>query len=327
MVKAREGSSLKSTMVKAIRSSNWSKRRGLRSLVGRPCKEPNHDTGETTEPNHDIGETTEPNHDIGEITGIGDQVGVSNTSKASNVQKECGGIEDSELIMYRRLGNELGEKSLMDLKQKSIVVPKNLQVGGQQKSLKDTIVHDKNALFKTKCSGKKLVKLFQKLDDNRQIKAIHDIGFGGLLSLQLDRTSNILNQWIVDSFDGSTCLFKVGIGKEFMVSEYDVYDMFCLPLNHGNDVVEISRGKNDTNPHMHLKTFWRKYFNLIGDNAAISLKSVRPRLISLKDGGEVFEKLFVLYAFSSFLAPTASSIVDLRLTLAVDDVAAIPRLN
>ena len=154
-----------------------------------------------------------------------------------------------------------------------------------------------------------------------------DIGFGGLLSVQLTRTETSMLGWLVDSFDPISCMFTIDQMRDFVVSEFDVYDVFCLPLNPMKEVVETSRSANETNPDYPLKLEWRRKFGH-DLNESIPLNLVEERIPLLTDDRmDEFKQLFVMHALSSFLAPTANRTVDLRIAKSVVDVNEIKTYN
>ena len=219
------------------------------------------------------------------------------------------GSSPSKLVVYKRQ------------KKDGSLVKKDKITEDQKKD-----VAEQSSSFGSKCSGHKLCKLANELNE-AQKQAIEEIGFGGLLKMNLSRTLNTMSSWLVECFNSTSCVFSVTPFKEFRVTSFDVYDILCLPLNTSKNVVEISRGKNEGNPNFHFKMGWRQYFGVTNPNGQISLKVVHSKLLELVDGGDTFKKLFVMYAFSSFLAPTASGILDLRLAMAVDNVSEIKSLN
>ncbi|KAL2902625.1 Ubiquitin-like-specific protease 1A [Bienertia sinuspersici] len=154
---------------------------------------------------------------------------------------------------------------------------------------------------------------------------VMEIGFGHLLSMKLTRTVTTMLPWLVDCFDHGSCMFLFG-GKEFMIDEYDVYDVFGLPLNPSKDVVEISHTANERNPDFHIKLKWRNDFN-VGPNENIKLGLIEERIKDLDMGGEEFKRMFVMHAFSSFFSPTANRTADLRIAKCLMDVDEIRTYN
>ncbi|XP_021767708.1 uncharacterized protein LOC110732101 [Chenopodium quinoa] len=168
-----------------------------------------------------------------------------------------------------------------------------------------------------------MIKTFS--DD--QIKAVKEIGFGGLLSLKVKRTATDMLSWLVDCFDHGSCMFTIDGKKDFVVTEFDVYDVFCLPCKTSKKVEEISRCANVINPDYDLKVKWRSHFGLMGENDQIPVGFLESKIPLLVDGGEEFRQLFIMHAFSSFLAPTSNRTVDLRIVKCLVDVNQIRIYN
>ncbi|KAL2896335.1 Ubiquitin-like-specific protease 1A [Bienertia sinuspersici] len=95
--------------------------------------------------------------------------------------------------------------------------------------------------------------------------------------MKLTRTVSTMLPWLVDYFDHGCCMFLFG-GKEFMIDEYDVYDVFGLHLNPSIDVVEISCTANERNPDFHIKLKWGNDFG-VGPNENIKLVSKKLRFV------------------------------------------------
>ncbi|KAL2931730.1 Multidrug resistance-associated protein 1 [Bienertia sinuspersici] len=120
--------------------------------------------------------------------------------------------------------------------------------------------------------------------------------------------------------------FKSGTPvDEFMIDEYNVYDVFGLPLNPTKDV-EISRTANERNSDFHIKLKWRNDFN-VGPNENIKLGLIEERIKDLDMGREEFKRMFVMHALSSFFAPTANRTADLRIAKCLVDVDEIRTYN
>ncbi|XP_021855008.2 uncharacterized protein [Spinacia oleracea] len=132
--------------------------------------------------------------------------------------------------------------------------------------------------------------------------------------------------WCIKCFDGVSSLFTISDSKQFEITDYDVYDLFMLPLSE-LEVEEVKRGRNSTNPDLDLKIKWRKEFGFEEVNAQIPLRVLEERIKLLTDGGDMFKQLFVFIAFSTFFTPTANRTVDLRLSKALEDPKMIPKYN
>ncbi|KAL2895935.1 Halomucin, partial [Bienertia sinuspersici] len=111
----------------------------------------------------------------------------------------------------------------------------------------------------------------------------------------------------------------IGGGKQFVITPYDVYDVFCLPLNPSKDVVETLRMGDNV-----LKSEWRDHFGVSGN---IPLRLVEDKIKDLKRGGDEFKRLFVVLVFSTFLAPIANRTADLRFIKSLVNVNEIRSFN
>ncbi|KAL2937722.1 Ubiquitin carboxyl-terminal hydrolase 8 [Bienertia sinuspersici] len=114
-------------------------------------------------------------------------------------------------------------------------------------------------------------------------------------------------------------MFNIGGGKQFVITPYDVYDVFCLPLNPSKDVVETLRMGDNV-----LKSEWRDHFGVSGN---IPLRLVEDKIKDLKRGGDEFKRLFVVLVFSTFLAPIANRTADLRFIKSLVNVNEIRSFN
>ena len=66
---------------------------------------------------------------------------------------------------------------------------------------------------------------------------------------------------------------------------------------------------------------------IFGDKSEIHLSEVESRIATLTDGCDLFKKLFVLHALSSFLTPSQRMNVDMRLAKVISMVDEIKSFN
>ncbi|KAL2938332.1 Halomucin, partial [Bienertia sinuspersici] len=163
-----------------------------------------------------------------------------------------------------------------------------------------------------------LLKIMENFTDDQK-KSVREIGFGGMLNVCLQRTEQHMFPWFVENFDYSSWMFDIGGGKQFVITPYDVYDVFCLPLNPSKDVVETLRMGDNV-----LKSEWRDHFGVSGN---IPLRLVEDKIKDLKRGGDEFKRLFVVLVFSTFLAPIANRTADLRFIKSLVNVNEIRSFN
>ncbi|KAJ8444074.1 hypothetical protein Cgig2_030931 [Carnegiea gigantea] len=90
-------------------------------------------------------------------------------------------------------------------------------------------------------SPKGLRQLIEKLND-KQKEAVKEIGFGGLLHLQLDMIPGKLAVWLVRNFDTCSCSLPLTHGR-FRVTEHDVYMTLALPKGP----FEVTEAKSEMN--------------------------------------------------------------------------------
>uniref|UniRef100_A0A803LEQ8 Uncharacterized protein n=1 Tax=Chenopodium quinoa TaxID=63459 RepID=A0A803LEQ8_CHEQI len=111
--------------------------------------------------------------------------------------------------------------------------------------------------FKTRCRPFHLVEMIK-------------FGFGGLLSLKVKRTATNMLSWLVDCFDHGSCMITTDSKKDFVVTEFDVHDVFCLPCKTSKKVEEISRCANVINPDYDLKEVYEKFLLMKRDLEVVS---------------------------------------------------------
>ncbi|XP_074300787.1 uncharacterized protein LOC141632107 [Silene latifolia] len=189
-------------------------------------------------------------------------------------------------------------------------------------SKKESVKSDK---YPTKCRAQSLVDVMSKFTV-KQKKAIKEIGFGGLLKMNISVVPSGLTDLLVEAFDCDSLKVHVTETEEFVLSQYDVHDLFLLPVK-GNNVVLTATGRGSHAEDTELKNKWRRKFN-ISTAQNIKLDLVTSWFKNNKGAcGDEFKQMFVLYALSTFLAPTPNYSVDFRLLKAVDDVEKIKGFN
>ncbi|XP_021754561.1 uncharacterized protein LOC110719891 isoform X1 [Chenopodium quinoa] len=253
---------------------------------------------------------------------------IENAIPLSTVMKGKKGNESSSshAIVLPAKKRKLDENEGLKVKKVKANNDKNIVIHRQESAIIDSDVHMVQRGFKTRCRPFHLVEMIKTFSDD-QIKAVKEIGFGGLLSLKVKRTATDMLSWLVDCFDHGSCMFTIDGKKDFVVTEFDVYDVFCLPCKTSKKVEEISRCANVINPDYDLKVKWRSHFGLMGENDQIPLGFLESKIPLLVDGGEEFRQLFIMHAFSSFLAPTSNRTVDLRIVKCLVDVNQIRIYN
>ncbi|KAK9723829.1 hypothetical protein RND81_05G028300 [Saponaria officinalis] len=177
-----------------------------------------------------------------------------------------------------------------------------------------------------RCRPSSLFSLIPNLSEDQK-EAVRQIGFGGLLHLKLSSIPQMMFGEFLYAFRNET-FFEISESEKFKLSEDDVCDVFGLP-NGGRDLelVLTGLGSSSASDVDSLKSLWRKKYGIAGNKDPIPLSAVKKKLTECRESGDEFKRTFVLFAMSSFLAPTSGSVVDFRLVSAVEDVSMINQLN
>ncbi|XP_056690703.1 uncharacterized protein [Spinacia oleracea] len=137
---------------------------------------------------------------------------VSLKTKDNEVEPEREAVEGPELSRQIVLQNS----SLID-----VPVPDAHQL--QAQAIKEVGVDGLPIMFTfvTQCSGGTLCKLIKDFTPEQKA-VVEEIGFGGLLELQLNRKNTQMMYWCIKCFDGVSSLFTVSDSKQFEITDYDV---------------------------------------------------------------------------------------------------------
>ncbi|KAL9228017.1 hypothetical protein vseg_003640 [Gypsophila vaccaria] len=240
--------------------------------------------------------------------------------KASSVS-----LKRARKILDERSTDKVSHKRVKTMKTQPI-----LSTEERQQSLKVNIPHPveepiMRCKFTTKCRPRGLVELINHLNP-KQMEAVRQIGFGGLLHVKVTHMPQRILPWLIDAFCDRSHMFRISATKEFLLSKDDVHDFFGLPRGH-KKLHFVATGKSKLSSQRNLKRVWRRKFGIVGTKEAIPLSKVLAKLLNSKDSGVVFKRLFVLYTMSSFLAPTSNHALDLKLLRAVQDVGEIRQLD
>jgi hypothetical protein len=163
--------------------------------------------------------------------------------------------------------------------------------------------------------------LCEKLND-KQKADLKDIGFDGLLMLNIKKSYHGLAKYFIKQYDISTSVFIVNQTCKYSITEYDVCDIFCLPLSE-NAVIKQS---NDISEY-DLFEEWKQNLDCIGEEN-ISADVLHHKIVNeLSDGGDDFKRYFVMYSMITYLTPNSHKTVDLSLLKPLVKVDEIKNLN
>ncbi|XP_074314781.1 uncharacterized protein LOC141650580 [Silene latifolia] len=174
-------------------------------------------------------------------------------------------------------------------------IQKTVQLRVQQKM--SSIIQQMDVVcaenVKVRCRPNGLVNLVKQLGPNQR-KAIIEIGFGALL--------------------------------DFKVNKLSLADVFLLP-NDGDKVEVVYTGHSFLSSQETLKAKFQNKFNVEAKNY-VRIPAVYNAITGMgDDGGDEFQKLFVLYAMSVVLAPPSNYAIDFSILKALQDVSRIHHLD
>ncbi|CAH9141436.1 unnamed protein product [Cuscuta epithymum] len=190
---------------------------------------------------------------------------------------------------------------------------------------------DKEKKLEAACRPYCLIEMFDSLSE-KQVKDVKDIGFEGVLNCRISTKINSrLVSWLVNNFDSGSLMFNIASGKEFVVTEADVHDVFLLPWVVGSEVVESQWVRNTKNSKQKtsgqlVMENWKRKFGVTGAGS-VNLRKITDAIKEEKEGGDEFKRLFVLFVVSHLLAPTSNRTACLQLVVALEDVGKIKDLN
>ena len=214
---------------------------------------------------------------------------------------------------------ELGHKNLGGrAKSHLVTVPAVGKVSKAKGKESDVVVKK----LKTSCQPRKVVELYQSLTD-AQRNDVSEIGFGGLGKLLVKHNPAYIVSFLFGNFQFRSHVQEFE-GKSYQVTADDVHDVFMLPRHIGHDVPLV------TPDEYVVRAKWTKKWAEEGwtvptpDKEDIKLSDVGRRISQLRDGGDDFKRLFVVYVCGHFLDPTPQgTYIDKRLLVALDDVSRI----
>ncbi|XP_021734768.1 uncharacterized protein LOC110701418 isoform X1 [Chenopodium quinoa] len=244
------------------------------------------------------------------------------------VKKKVSGDDNVALGSIKGFRYSRAQKAVnkMDAGRKKMLKGEGSTSKGNKRKRQEKEDDEPDRKITCRCRPSSLVKVISGLSPTQK-KDVEEVGFGGLLSLRVESMVGGILPWLVESFNGYTCMFCVADGKEFVVTKHDVCDVFGLPKVEGREVPEMKGSyKGQSQDDSALKNKWRTSFD-VGVKELIPLARLETRIKELVDGGDEFKRLFVMHALSSMLVPTANRTVNFRLVNAVDDVDQIKNLD
>lgn len=138
-------------------------------------------------------------------------------------------------------------------------------------------------------------------EKEKQVEAITEIGFGGLLSVHIPDINKKLICWILENFNSMGHMLQLGKGSEYNIQlyDYDVYDVFGLPWVKDVDVEETPRKRSEGDATHAMIQRWFTKFNKKDTAQAPYLTELENYLANTDDYGDDFKRAFVIFALGN----------------------------
>ena len=91
----------------------------------------------------------------------------------------------------------------------------------------------------------------------KQKEDLKEIGFDGLLHVNLLKSFHGIVPWFIKQYDTETSVFIVNETTKFTITTFDICEIFGFPINESNPVIETSRQRKN-NPDSYLVDQWRE---------------------------------------------------------------------
>ena len=91
----------------------------------------------------------------------------------------------------------------------------------------------------------------------KQKEDLKEIGFDGSLHVNFLKSIHGVVPWFIKQYDTETSVFIVNETTKFTITEFDICDIFGLPINESNPIIKTSRQRKN-NPDYFLVDQWRE---------------------------------------------------------------------
>nr|GMD12173.1 uncharacterized protein LOC109155364 [Ipomoea batatas] len=199
--------------------------------------------------------------------------------------------------------------------------PRNYSEEHREASPELELTPDEDQMFptvETRGSIKVLYNVIKSLN-GRQRRAVRDIGFVGLLSLDIKETPLRLGRWLLTNYNPMDRVLNLENGNAIHIRTEDVADVFGFPMG---SIPMVKRRKRELGP---MLVEWRE--NLGKPDGNISPKNVCDAMLEQRDGGEWFRRHFSVIVATTLIECSGNGTVNQQFLELLDDVADIGDLN
>nr|GMD52448.1 uncharacterized protein LOC109155335 [Ipomoea batatas] len=199
--------------------------------------------------------------------------------------------------------------------------PRNYSEEHREASPELELTPEEDQMFptvETRGSIKVLYNVIKSLN-GRQRRAVRDIGFGGLLSLDIKETPLRLGRWLLTNYNPVDRVLNLENGNAIHITTEDVADVFGFPMG---SIPMVKRRKRELGP---MLVEWRE--NLGKPDGNMSPKNVCDAMLEQWDGGEWFRRHFSVIVATTLIKCSGNGTVNQQFLELLDDVADIGDLN
>ncbi|XP_031094307.1 uncharacterized protein LOC115998789 [Ipomoea triloba] len=166
----------------------------------------------------------------------------------------------------------------------------------------DETVEKQQKTWNTRMSPKIVAEFVQELTAEQK-RAVEEIGFGGILHLQLTKSEGPLMKYLIRQFDVYRSAIQLEGGELLLIEEDDVQRTLGIPQG-SNVVEEATRFEHlsedgDSAAYANLVASWRERWGIDGKSPITT--SMPGQILKRGDHGDMFKRDFVLFIVSAML--------------------------
>ncbi|XP_031096858.1 uncharacterized protein LOC116001099 [Ipomoea triloba] len=189
-------------------------------------------------------------------------------------------------------------------------------------------VEKQQKMWNTRMSPKIVAEFVQQLT-NEQKRAVEEIGFGGILHLQLTKSEGPLMKYLIRQFDVYRSAIRLEGGELLLIEEDDVQRTLGIPQG-SNVVEEATRFEHmakdgDSAAYANLVASWRERWGIDGKSPITT--SMPVQILKRGDHGDMFKRDFVLFIVSAMLCGHQDRCCNFRILKSLIDLDQIKTYN
>ena len=211
-----------------------------------------------------------------------------------------------------KLTHDINSEALVPYSNKPEV---NKEEGMEKKDIK------KYEKLTSRSSPASFVNTVTSFNENQK-KRLKEMGFGALLDWKVSELPQRLSFWLVNNFDPVSCVFKMEEGKLLRLDELDVH--LTLGIPKGTTEIKMPKSLEKAAP---VQRWLRQFKNLAGTGKIPTTNEVCAKMAEERDGGEWFEKHFLVAFTSTVIESTPTGAANPKLLNMIDGIEDVSDIN